>query len=128
MKLKKEIIETIVYVLTYSLVLIIVSQIFKKTIQVEIGLYLIITSSILYLLNKTIKPILVWLTIPITGLTLGLFYPFINVFILKITDTIMGKYFTINGWLMPFIVAIVISCLNIIFTNYVFKRIKIKEK
>ena len=31
--------------------------------------------------KQTIKPFLVWLTIPITGLTMGLFYPFINLII-----------------------------------------------
>ena len=40
-----------------------------------------INPSLLFILNKTIKPLLFYLTIPITGITLGLFYPFINLII-----------------------------------------------
>ena len=64
--------------------------------------------------NKTIKPILVTLTIPITGLTLGLFYPFINVLILKITDWILGNHFEINNLLVALLFAILLSISNFI--------------
>lgn len=110
-------IDWIIYMLGYAIVLIIVSAFFKNTINVDSsysGLWFLIASIIIYMLNKTIKPLLVWLTLPLTGLTMGLFYPFINVFILYITDFLLGNHFEINGIFMAFILAIFISIINII--------------
>lgn len=109
-------IDWLIRMVGYTLVLITVSVLFKKTIQIDnsmFGLWAFLASIIIYILNKTIKPVLVWLTLPITGLTLGLFYPFINVFILYIVSWILGPHFAINGLFMSFIVAIFISLMNI---------------
>ena len=100
----------------YALVLITVSVLFKNTIQIDnstFGIWAFLAAVIIYILNKTIKPVLVWLTLPITGLTLGLFYPFINVLILYIVSWILGSHFTINGIFMSFIVALFISFMNL---------------
>lgn len=109
----------------YALVLITVSVLFKKTIQIDnsiFGLWAFLASIIIYILNKTIKPILVWLTLPITGLTLGLFYPFINVLILYIVSWILGSHFTINGIFMSFFVALFISLMNL-FMDFIIDNI-----
>ena len=45
---------------------------------------MLLATLIISILNITIKPVLFVLTLPITTLTLGIFYPFINVIILKI--------------------------------------------
>lgn len=108
-------IDWLVHMVCYALVLITLSLIFKNTIKIDnsfYGLWALIASIIIYILNKTIKPLLVWLTLPITALTLGVFYPFINVFVLKIVSKILGNHFEINGILMSFIVAILISIMN----------------
>jgi len=110
-------IDWLIHVVAYALILITVSIVFKKTIFIDnsyFGLWGLFASIIIYLLNKTVKPIIVWLTLPITGLTLGLFYPFINVFILHITDWILGPHFDINGIFFACIVAILISVMNIL--------------
>lgn len=115
-----------IYMIGYAIVLIAVSIIFKNTIQIDnsfFGLWGLIAAIILYVLNKTIKPVLFWLTLPITGLTLGLFYPFINVFILNMVDFILGKHFVINGLFMSFIVAIFISIMNAIMEEVIVKSI-----
>ena len=109
-------IDWLIHMGGYALVLITVSVLFKKTIQIDnsmFGFWAFLASIIIYILNKTIKPILVWLTLPITGLTLGLFYPFINVFILYIVSWILGPHFAISGIFMSFIVAIFISLMNL---------------
>lgn len=108
-------IDWLIHMIAYALILITVSIIFKKTLYIDssyFGLWGLLASIIIYLLNKTIKPIIVWLTLPITGLTLGLFYPFINVLILNITDWILGPYFEIYGIFISFIIAILISLMN----------------
>ena len=90
------------------------------------GLWCLIASILIYLLNKTIKPFLVWLTIPITGITLGLFYPFINLIILKIVSFILGDHFAIYGIWFAVLVSICISILNVILDMTVFKNLTFK--
>ena len=111
-----------IHMLGYALVLIIVSLIFKKTVIIDTsyyGLWGLVAVIIIFVLNRTIKPILVWMTLPLTALTLGLFYPIINIFILKLTDIILGQHFDIHGTIFLFIVSVVISVMNAIMDNVI---------
>src|SRR5574344_842155 len=117
-KFKNYGIEWITYTILYALILMIVSLIFSKSFYVDssyYGIYAIIASLIISLLNVTIKPILVWLTLPITALTLGITYLFINVIILQFTDILLGSHFEIKGLFMP----IVISFFNYLARKYI---------
>ena len=109
-------VEWCLYVLGYTLVFFLVTSLFKEIIVDTNYWYLwyLIIVIILYILNKTVKPILVTLTIPITGLTLGLFYPCINAFILKLTDWILGSHFDINNIWVLLLAAILIAVMNFI--------------
>ena len=80
-----KVIEWLIYMIGYTLVLILVSSMFKSVYidKDHFLIYAILIELVLYVLNKTLKPILFTITIPITGITLGLFYPFINLFILN---------------------------------------------
>lgn len=114
--------DWLIHMVGYALVLITVSLIFKNTIYIDnsyFGLWGLIAAIIICVLNKIVKPVLVWLTLPITGLTLGLFYPFINVFILNIVSFLLGDHFHIEGLFMSFIVAICISFMNILMMGLV---------
>lgn len=118
--------EWLIYMMGYAVVLIAVSLIFNDTIYIDnsyFGLYGLLAAIIIFYLNKTLKPILIWLTLPITGLTLGLFYPFINVFILNVVDFILGDHFQIEGLFMSFIVALFISVMNIIMREVIVSKI-----
>lgn len=118
--------DWLLHMVGYTLVLIAVSLIFDDTIYIDssyFGFWGFIAAVIIYLLNKTVKPVIFWLTLPITGLTLGLFYPVINVFILNMTDYILGNHFLIQGFWMSCIVAIMISLMNIIMEEVVIKPI-----
>lgn len=111
-----------IHMLGYTLVLITVSVIFTKNFYIDnsyFGLWGFIAVIIIFILNRTIKPMLVWLTLPLTALTLGLFYPLINVLILKITEFILMGHFEINGIFFVFIVSIVISVMNAIMDNLI---------
>lgn len=124
---KNIIIEYLITIVGYAAVLILASLIFRKTMYIDnsmFGIWAVIATVIIFILNKTIKPVLVWLTLPITGLTLGLFYPFINVMILNIVDFILGSHFEMHGLFMSFIVAIVISILNMLMEALVINPIK----
>ena len=118
--------DWLLYMVGYALILIPVSILFKNTIFIDssfFGYWGLIAAIIIYFLNKTIKPILVWLTLPLTGLTFGLFYPFVNVLVLNITDFILGEHFTIHGLFMSFLIAILISLMNILLQEIVIKSI-----
>lgn len=117
------------HIIAYTIVFILITTLFK-TIYVDsnnIILWSSIVVIVLYILNKTIKPVLVTLTIPITGLTLGLFYPFINVLILKLTDWLLGKHFEITSLLSALIFAILLSISTFI-VNEIIKKIIDKVK
>ncbi len=119
-------IDWIIYMVGYTIVFMFVTSFFKS-IYIDSN-HLIIWSSIIvlliYILNKTIKPVLFTLTIPITGLTLGLFYPCINVFIIKLVDWLLGKHFQVKNIFIALFVAILLSITNFIMERFVEKIIE----
>lgn len=127
-KTLNKLIEWIMHMIGYSLVLISVALIFDDTLYIDsayFGIWSFIASVIIFVLNKTIKPLIVWLTIPITALTLGLFYPFINILILNIVSWILGPHFEIpGGIIMTFIIAVLISLMNLIMKKIIDNIIK----
>ena len=111
-----------IHMLGYTLVLITVSVVFDDTVYIDnqfFGSWGLLAVIIIYILNRTVKPVLVWLTLPLTALTLGLFYPITNVIVLKVADWILGSHFEINGIFMVFIVSIIISIMNAIMDNVI---------
>lgn len=112
-----KIINSIISIVCYTLILFLLSHIFRHTIQIDtryFGLWGLFVSATIYILNKTVKPLLFSLTLPLTAMTLGIFYPFINVIILNIVDFLFGVHFNIHGIFMSFIVACLISILNVL--------------
>ena len=130
MKINKYL-DWFIHMVGYTLVLITVSVIFNDTVYIDnsyFGLWGLIAVIIIFILNKTIKPMLVWMTLPLTALTLGLFYPLINILILKITDFILGVHFQIKGTVIVFIVSIVISIMNAIMDNLIIDNLLKRRK
>ena len=124
--------DWLIHMVGYAIILIITSLLFKNTIQIDpsyFGIWGLLAAIIIYILNKTIKPLIVWLTLPITGITLGLFYPFINVIILHLVSIILKGHFEINGIFMAFIVAVMISIMNILMETIIMEPLlKRKEE
>ena len=123
--------EWLLYMVGYAIVLIAVSVMFDDTFYINnqyYGLYAVLAAIIIYILNQTIKPILVYLTLPITALSMGLFYPIINVLILYITSFVLGDNFMIHGFVLSFVIAIVISLLNMLMEGMIIKPILHKGK
>ena len=117
--------EWLISLVGYTLVFLGISALFRSfnIDKSYYGLYGFLAVLIISILNKTIKPILVRLTIPITGLTLGLFYPCINLFILKLTDWILGSHFNLENIWIAFFIAILISIMNLLMENLIIKPI-----
>jgi putative membrane protein len=120
----KIILEWSIHMILYAIVLIIISLIFPNTIYIDksmYGFWALISVILISIINTTVKPILVWLTLPITGLTLGLFYPVINLIVLKLVGIISAGHFEIFGIFFALFVSILISILNIIVDNILSK-------
>ena len=123
--------DWLIHMVGYTLVLITVSVIFNDTVYIDnsyFGLWGLVAVIIIFILNRTIKPLLVWMTLPLTALTLGLFYPLINILVLKITDFILGIHFDIRGTIFVFIVSIVISIMNAIMDNLIIDNLIKRRK
>ena len=119
-------IDWLIHMVGYALILICMSVLFPKSFYINneyFGLYGLIVAVIIYWLNQTVKPIIVLFTLPITGLTLGIFYPFINLIILYLVSFLLGSNFVIHGLWIPFLISILIAILNIILENIIFKPI-----
>jgi putative membrane protein len=112
--------EWLIYMFGYALVLLITSNLFRS-LYVENFIYGFIAAVIIYILNKTIKPYLVTISLPLIGMSLGLFYFVINVVILLLVDLILGKHFYLTGFFSPIIVSIFISVMNVIMENLIIK-------
>ena len=119
------IINWLLHYISYAIIFMLVATFFESFSIDDAHLYTygMLATLIVFILNKTIKPIIVRLTIPLTGLTLGLFYPFINVFILKLTDWILGSHFKITGIFTVFFISILISIMNLLIDNIIIKPI-----
>ena len=106
--------EWMYYMLAYALVILIMTRAFDSIyIYPKYTFFIcLLIVILLYILKKTVKPILVVLTIPITALTLGLFYLFINLFMLKLVDWMLFGLFDLNGFWTAFFFSILISIVN----------------
>lgn len=112
--------EFILNLLVNSLILLLATKIFKDFYISSIW-YAILASLIISILNETIKPILVIVFLPITIYSLGLFYPIINVFILKLTGVFLGANFIILGWITPIFISLFIALMKFICNIFIVK-------
>lgn len=70
-----------------------------------------IAGAVLSLINAIVRPILVILTLPLTIVTLGLFYFVITGFCLFLTSYFIPG-FAVHGWFMTIVASILISLLS----------------
>ena len=119
---KYVILEYTLTLIINSIVLILASKIFKGFYIQSFG-YAIITSLVISLLSSTVKPFLKLIFLPVTVITTGIFYPFINVIILKLASLIMGYTFVVEGWILPFFIALFISFTTLILDKLITKNV-----
>ena len=112
--------DWIIYMAGYAVVLLMASHLFRS-IYVENFLYGFIAAILIFVLNKTLKPILVLWSLPLIGLSLGLYYFVINVIILWLVSLILGSHFNLTGVFSSIIISIFISIMNVVIENLVIK-------
>lgn len=105
------ILSFIISMVIYAFVLIIASKLFNG-IYVSSFFYAFIAAIILSFLNTTLKPILLFYTMPITISTMGILYPLTNMIILWLCSLIMGDNFVVGGFINLFFISIFISLLK----------------
>lgn len=71
----------------------------------------IVIAALLALLNLTIKPVLIFLTIPITVVTLGLFLLVINGFLVILAAEIVPG-FVVEGFWWALLFSVILSLIN----------------
>ena len=90
---------------------ILLSSIIIPGIRVDSLPTVIIAAGLLGLINISIKPVLIILTLPLTIITLGLFSFIINAFLLKLVAYFVTG-FEVDGFLAALLGALVISLVN----------------
>ena len=118
----KQVIVTFISLFVSALVLMMASSLFR-VFYVESLWVALLTAGVITLLNYALKPLLIYLTLPITLSSLGILYPIVNVIILKLASWIMGPVFIVDGWFSAFFIAIFISLMNILLQNMIVKPI-----
>jgi putative membrane protein len=68
----------------------------------------LMVATVLAFLNTVVKPVLTFLTIPITVLTLGLFYLVLNGLIIILADKLVKGFF-VNGFFAALLFSIILS-------------------
>ena len=126
------IIETSLYLVAYTITFLIVENIFKSFVICQDNkiIWALIAVMIIYVLNKVVRPLLVTLTMPLTGITFGLFYIVINTLILKLTDWLLGPKLSFNNIWVLFFIAIVLGIFRFIIEELIMKPIirKVSKK
>lgn len=103
-------------------------KILLNTIAVVIGSYIIpgvwvesfkdslIVAIVLAILNALVKPVLVFITIPVTIVTFGIFLLVINAIIIMIADSLIPG-FHVSGFWSALFFSFVLSIINAIFNK-----------
>lgn len=112
----------VVSIVVYAVVLLIAQSLFTN-FYIDGFINALLAACILSVLNYTIKPLLVYWTLPLSIVTYGIAYPIVNMIVLKLCDILMGSTFVITGFFSTFVVAIFISILRIIFDNMITKKV-----
>lgn len=112
----------IVKLILYSLAILLTSYLLPG-VEVDNFGYAFIFAALLALLNITLKPILVILTIPFTVFTLGLFLLVINAVIILIADSFIPGT-NVEGFWWALLFSIIVSILNGLFTGMTKKEEK----
>lgn len=108
----------IVHLLVNAVTLLIIANFFDSVELSGFGAA-IVASIVLAIVNMIVKPILVVLTLPITIVTLGLFLFIINAVTLLLTSAVMGHYFTIDGFGMAIVAAVIFSLLSSLIHSFI---------
>lgn len=95
---------------------VLISSYILPGVHVEGMLTAVLVAAVLALLNASVKPLLIILTIPITIFTLGLFLLVVNALMIMLAGKIVPG-FTVDGFWYALLFGIVLSIISGIFES-----------
>ena len=98
----------IIKVLATAVAVYLAAWLLRPGVQVDSVQTAVIVALVFAILNAIVKPVLIFLTIPITIVTLGLFLLVINIIIVKITDALVDG-FSVRGWFSALLFSLIVS-------------------
>ncbi|MGX5378012.1 phage holin family protein [Ligilactobacillus sp. LYQ135] len=101
-----------------ALIFIAIAGFFPQMFHVSSILMAFVAAVVTGLLNRFVKPIIVLFSLPITILTFGLFYICINAFMLQLASWALSPNFYFSNFGSAVIVAVIISIVNMIVSDY----------
>ena len=119
------VLEFLLYAVLYTAAFMAVEKLFKSFVinsDYKV-IYAFLSVAVIYGLEKLVKPIIVTVFTPITGLTFGLFYIVINAFILKLTDWIMFSKLDFTDLWALLVISIVLALLNLLIEKLIIEPI-----
>lgn len=104
-----------------TLSIMVVAYLMEPHITVDGFSTSLVLALVLAALNYIVKPILVFLTLPVTILTLGLFLLAINTFIVLMASSLVKGFYVENFW-WAMLFSMVLSLVTSIFTTLASKN------
>jgi putative membrane protein len=95
---------------------VLIAEFFLSGIHIDSWVTGFLLAAILILINLTIKPLMIVLTLPLTLITFGLFLLVINALVIMLADKIIPG-FQVDGFWWALLFAIVLSIINSLFGN-----------
>ncbi len=105
-------IEFAIHLAVSALLLMFVANVVSG-IKIGTGLDAVLAALVLGLVNALVKPLVVFLTLPVTFLTLGLFLFVINALMLLLTSALVPG-FKVQGFLPALIGGLLLTVLNVL--------------
>lgn len=102
--------KTLIQILLTAIVVLVLGELLPG-IHVAAFTTSIIVAAVLALLNLIVKPILVFLTLPATLITFGLFLLVINAVIILLADYLIGG-FTVDGFWYALLFSVLLSLIQ----------------
>jgi len=99
-------------------VAILLASYFVPGIRVDTLSTAVIAACVLGLINIFIRPVLVFLTLPLSIITLGIFYFFINAFMLELVSYFVSG-FEVKNFLSAFLGSLVISFVSWLANSFI---------
>jgi len=116
----------IIKLLTIGLAVFVAAELIPG-VTVEDFKWALLVAFVLSMLNTFVKPVLIFLTIPATLITLGLFLLVINAVIILIADYFIESGFEVDGFWYALLFSIVVSFFSSIIQGLTGQK-KIKQK
>jgi putative membrane protein len=112
------------YIITRWLIItvaILLASQFVPGIKVDTLSTAVIAACVLGLINIFVRPVLVLLTLPLSILTLGLFYFFLNAFMLELVSYFV-KGFVVRDFFSAFLGSLVISFVSWLANSFIYNH------